>query len=166
MPQSRLDASSRRRPRSLTYVVVRKRGEALEHPGDGTRIPMRLGAGELTNIHQRRWWLRWRALFTGSLRSSQAVLRDLPRAMPCSWPALKRMFVWSLANREVELWWSLPRDDVGGACDPKKQGGPPTSHQDGYRSSASPRPRGSDHPAGPRLKFITAESLPPFTCDG
>ncbi len=112
----------------LTYVVVRKRGEALEHPGDGTRIA-EVSASEFDDMHVAPGDTVAYAVLSsrGSVEAVAAISLG-----PCLFLADVRDVRVESRNREVELWWSLPRG-VSEVRVIRKRGGPPTSHQDGYR---------------------------------
>ncbi len=116
----------------LTFVVVRKRGGALEHPGDGTRIA-EVSTSEFDDMHVTPGDTVGYAVLSkrGSVESVAAISLG-----PFLFLADVKDVRVEFRNREVELGWSLPRG-VSEVRVIRKQGGPPKSPRDGDRIPAA-----------------------------
>ena len=116
----------------LTFVVVRKRGGALEHPGDGTRIA-EVSTSEFDDMHVAPGDTVGYAVLSkrGSVESVAAISLG-----PFLFLADVKDVRVEFRNREVELGWSLPRG-VSEVRVIRKQGGPPKNPRDGDRIPAA-----------------------------
>ena len=117
---------------SLTFVVVRKGGGPLVHPGDGTRIA-EVSTCEFDDTHA-----------TPGESVGYAVLEQA-RGVESVTAISLGPFVYladvkdvrvELHHREVELAWTLPRG-VSDVRVIRKQGGPPKNPRDGERIPAA-----------------------------
>ena len=116
----------------LTFVVVRKRGGALLHPADGTRIA-EVSTCEFDDMHAAPGEAVGYAVLTrrGSVESITAISLG-----PFAFLADVKDVRVEVRLNEVELAWTLPR----GASEIRvirKQGGPPKSPRDGDRVPAA-----------------------------
>ena len=113
----------------LTFVVVRKRGGSLNHPGDGTRIA-EVSTNEFDDMHATPGRNR------GLCDPEQVVAGSNPsrrsRLGPFVFLADVKDVVVELRDHEVELAWTLPRG-VSEVRVIRKRGGPPTGPRDGER---------------------------------
>jgi hypothetical protein len=116
----------------LTFVVVRKRGGALEHPGDGTRIA-EVSASEFDDMHVPPGDTVGYAVMSkrNGVESVTAIslgpfvfLRDVSDVRV------------EFRHHEVELAWALPRG-VTEVRVIRKRGGPPKNARDGDRLPAA-----------------------------
>jgi hypothetical protein len=112
----------------LTFVIVRKRGGSLNHPGDGTWIA-EVSTNEFDDMHAAPGETVGYAILSkrGGVESVTAIslgpfvfLGDV-----------KDVHV-ELRDQEVELAWTLPRG-VSEVRVIRKRGGPPTGPRDGDR---------------------------------
>ena len=119
----------------LTFVVIRKRGGALDHPADGTRIA-EVSTSEFDDMHVAPGDTVGYAILSkrGPVESVAAISLG-----PFLFLADVKDVRVEFRNREVELGWSLPRG-VSEVRVIRKQGGPPQNPRDGDRI-----PAGLDH---------------------
>jgi hypothetical protein len=112
----------------LTFVIVRKRGGALEHPGDGTRIA-EVSTSEFDDMHVTPGDTVGYAVLSkrGKVESVAAISLG-----PFLFLADVKDVRVEFRNREVELGWCLPRG-VSEVRVIRKQGGPPRNPRDGDR---------------------------------
>jgi len=113
---------------SLTFVIVRKRGGALQHPGDGTRIA-EVSTSDFDDMHVTPGDTAGYAVLSkrGGVESVSAISLG-----PFVFLADVRDVRVELHNSEVELAWTLPRG-VSEVRVIRKQGGPPKGPRDGNR---------------------------------
>ncbi len=116
----------------LTFVIVRKRGGALEHPGDGTRVA-EVSTSEFDDMHVAPGDTVGYAILSkrGSVESVAAISLG-----PFLFLADVKDVRVEFRNREVELGWSLPRG-VTEVRVIRKRGGPPKNPRDGDRIPAA-----------------------------
>jgi hypothetical protein len=112
----------------LTFVVVRKRGGALEHPGDGTRIA-EVSTSEFDDMHVAPGDTVGYAVLAKRVSVESVAAISLG---PFLFLADVKDVRVEFRNREVELGWSLPRG-VSDVRVIRKQGGPPRNPRDGDR---------------------------------
>jgi hypothetical protein len=117
---------------ALTFVIVRKRGSALEHPGDGTRIA-EVSTSEFDDMHVTPGDTVGFAVLSkrGGAESIAAISLG-----PLLFLADVKDVRVEYRNREVELGWSLPRG-VTEVRVIRKLGGPPKNARDGDRLPAA-----------------------------
>ena len=116
----------------LTFVVIRKRGGPLEHPGDGTRIA-EVSTSEFDDMHVAPGETVGYAVLSkrGAAESAAAISLG-----PFLFLADVKDVRVEFRHREVELGWSLPRG-VSEVRVIRKQGGPPRNPRDGDRIAAA-----------------------------
>ncbi len=116
----------------LTFVVVRKRGGSLEHPGDGTRIA-EVSTSEFDDMHVAPGDTVGYAVLgkRGGVESVAAISLG-----PFLFLADVKDVRVEFRHGEVELGWSLPRG-VSEVRVIRKQGGPPKNPRDGDRIPAA-----------------------------
>ena len=116
----------------LTFVVVRKRGGSLNHPGDGTRIA-EVSTNEFDDIHAAPGETVGYAILSkrGGVESVTAISLG-----PFVFLADVKDVHVELRDQEVELAWTLPRG-VSEVRVIRKRGGPPNGPRDGERIPAS-----------------------------
>jgi hypothetical protein len=112
----------------LTFVVVRKRGSALLHPGDGTRIA-EVSTAEFDDMHVTPGDTVGYAVLTKRAGVESVTAISLG---PFIFLADVKDVRVELHHHEVELAWTLPRG-VSEVRVMRKQGGPPKSPRDGDR---------------------------------
>ena len=116
----------------LTFVVVRKRGGSLEHPGDGTRIA-EVSTSEFDDMHVAPGdTVGYAVLSKRGATESVAAISLGPFLFLADVKDVRVEF----RQREVELGWSLPRG-VSEVRVIRKQGGPPKNPRDGDRIAAA-----------------------------
>ena len=117
---------------SLTFVVVRKGGGSLLHPGDGTRIA-EVSTCEFDDTHATPGDTVGYAVLSkrGGVESVTAISLG-----PFVFLADVKDVRVDLHHREVELTWTLPRG-VSDVRVIRKQGGPPKDPRDGERIPAA-----------------------------
>ena len=117
---------------SLTFVVVRKGGGALLHPGDGTRIA-EVSTCEFDDTHATPGDTVGYAVLSkrGGVESVTAISLG-----PFVFLADVKDVRVELHHHEVELAWTLPRG-VSDVRVIRKQGGPPKNPRDGERIPAA-----------------------------
>ena len=119
----------------LTFVVVRKRGGSLEHPGDGTRIA-EVSTSEFDDMHVAPGdTVGYAVLSKRGAAESVAAISLGPFLFLADVKDVRVEF----RQREVELGWSLPRG-VSEVRVIRKQGGPP-KNPPRRANSGGPRPR-------------------------
>ena len=113
---------------SLTFVVVRKAGGALSHPGDGTRIA-EVSTCEFDDTHAPPGESVGYAVLSkrGGVESVTAISLG-----PFVFLADVKDVRVELHHHEVELAWTLPRG-VSDVRVIRKLGGPPRNPRDGER---------------------------------
>ncbi len=116
----------------LTFVVVRKRGGSLEHPGDGTRIA-EVSTSEFDDMHVPPGDTVGYAVMSkrGGVESVTAISLG-----PFVFLADVRDVRVEFRHHEVELAWTLPRG-VSEVRVIRKRGGPPKNPRDGDRLPAA-----------------------------
>jgi hypothetical protein len=116
----------------LTFVVVRKRGGQLEHPGDGTRIA-EVSASEFDDMHVPPGDTVGYAVMSkrSGVESSSAISLG-PFLFLADVTDVRVEF----RHQEVELAWALPRG-VTEVRVIRKRGGPPKNARDGDRLPAA-----------------------------
>jgi hypothetical protein len=116
----------------LTFVVVRKRGGALEHPSDGTRIA-EVSTTEFDDMHVAPGDTIGYAVLSkrGGVESIAAISLG-----PFVYLADVKDVRVEFRHQEVELGWSLPKG-VTEVRVIRKQGGPPKTPRDGDRIAAA-----------------------------
>jgi len=116
----------------LTFVVVRKRGGALLHPEDGTRIA-EVSTSEFDDMHVTPGDTVGYAVLSkrGGVESIAAISLG-----PVVFLADVKDVRVEFRHQEVELGWSLPRG-VTEVRVIRKQGGPPKTPRDGDRLPAA-----------------------------
>ena len=116
----------------LTFVVIRKRGGPLDHPGDGTRIA-EVSTSEFDDMHVAPGDTVGYAVLSkrGAAESVSAISLG-----PFLFLADVKDVRVEFRHREVELGWSLPRG-VSEVRVIRKQGGPPRDPRDGIRIPAA-----------------------------
>ena len=116
----------------LTFIVVRKRGGPLQHPGDGTRIA-EVSASEFDDIHVPPGDMVGYAVLSkrGDVESTTAISLG-PFVFLADVSDVRVEF----RHHEVELAWSLPRG-VNEVRVIRKRGGPPKNARDGDRLPAA-----------------------------
>ena len=116
----------------LTFVVVRKRGGSLNHPGDGTRIA-EVSTNEFDDMHAAPGETVGYAILSkrGGIESVTAISLG-----PFVFLADVKDVHVELRDQEVELAWTLPRG-VSEVRVIRKSGGPPTGPRDGDRIPAA-----------------------------
>ena len=116
----------------LTFVVVRKRGGPLQHPGDGTRIA-EVSTSEFDDMHVTPGDTVGYAVLSkrGGVESVAAISLG-----PFVFLADVKDVRVEFRHSEVELGWSLPRG-VSEVRVIRKQGGPPKNPRDGDRIPAA-----------------------------
>ena len=141
----------------LTFVVVRKRGGALEHPGDGTRIA-EVSTSEFDDMHVTPGDTVGYAVLSkrGGVESVSAISLG-----PFVFLADVKDVRVEVHNHEVELAWTLPRG-VSEVRVIRKQGGPPKSPA---TATAFP-PRSTMRWTGTSIpmRFTTTGSTPSTRC--
>jgi hypothetical protein len=116
----------------LTFVVIRKRGGPLEHPGDGTRIA-EVSTSEFDDMHVTPGeTVGYAVLSKRGAAESVAAISLGPFLFLADVKEVRVEF----RDREVELGWSLPRG-VSEVRVIRKQGGPPRNPRDGDRIPAA-----------------------------
>jgi hypothetical protein len=112
----------------LTFVVVRKRGGALQHPSDGTRIA-EVSTTEFDDMHVAPGETVGYAVLSkrGGVESIAAISLG-----PFVFLADVKDVRVEFRHQEVELGWSLPRG-VTEVRVIRKRGGPPKTPRDGDR---------------------------------
>jgi hypothetical protein len=112
----------------LTFVVVRKRGGTLSHPGDGTRVA-EVSTSEFDDMHVTPGDTVGYAVMSkrGGIESVNAVSLG-----PFVFLADVKDVRVDVRHHEVELAWALPRG-VSDIRVIRKQGGPPRGPRDGDR---------------------------------
>jgi hypothetical protein len=116
----------------LTFVVIRKRGGPLEHPGDGTRIA-EVSTSEFDDMHVAPGeTVGYAVLSKRGPAESVAAISLGPFLFLADVKDVRVEF----RHREVELGWSLPRG-VSEVRVIRKQGGPPRNPRDGDRIPAA-----------------------------
>ena len=117
---------------SLTFVVVRKGGGLLMHPGDGTRIA-EVSTCEFDDMHATPGDSVGYAVLSkrGGVESVTAISLG-----PFVFLADVKDVRVELHQSEVELAWTLPRG-VSDVRVIRKQGGPPKNPRDGERIPAA-----------------------------
>ena len=117
----------------LTFIVVRKRGGPLEHPGDGTRIA-EVSASEFDDMHVPPGdTVGYAVLSKRSVRRIDD--RHLAGALRVSGRCELTCGV-EFRHQEVELAWALPRG-VTEVRVIRKSGTPPKNARDGDRLPAA-----------------------------
>jgi len=117
---------------ALTFIIVRKRGSALDHPGDGTRIA-EVSTSEFDDMHVMPGdTVAYAVLSKRGGAESIAAISLGPLVFLADVKDVRVEF----RHREVELGWSLPRG-VTEVRVIRKQGGPPKSPRDGDRLPAA-----------------------------
>jgi hypothetical protein len=112
----------------LTFVVVRKSGGALEHPGDGTRIA-EVSTSQFSDTHVAPGdTVGYAVLSKRRGVESVTAISIGPFVFLADVKDVRVEF----RHREVELGWSLPRG-VSEVRVIRKQGGPPKNPRDGDR---------------------------------
>jgi hypothetical protein len=116
----------------LTFVIIRKRGGALLHPADGTRIA-EVSTSEYDDMHVPPGDTSGYAVLSkrGGVESISAISIG-----PLVFLADVKDVRVDLHYREVELAWTLPRG-VSDVRVIRKQGGPPKNPRDGDRIPAA-----------------------------
>ncbi len=116
----------------LTFVVVRKRGGALAHPGDGTRIA-EVSTSEFDDMHVAPGdTVGYAVLSKRGAAESVAAISLGPFLFLADVKDVRVEF----RHREVELGWTLPRG-VSEVRVIRKLGGPPKNPRDGDRIPAA-----------------------------
>ncbi len=117
---------------ALTFIIVRKRGSALDHPGDGTRIA-EVSTSEFDDMHVTPGDTVAYAVLSkrGGAESISAISLG-----PVVFLADVKDVRVEFRHREVELGWSLPRG-VTEVRVIRKQDGPPKNPRDGDRIPAA-----------------------------
>jgi hypothetical protein len=117
---------------ALTFIIVRKRGSALDHPGDGTRIA-EVSTSEFDDMHVTPGdTVAYAVLSKRSGAESIAAISLGPLVFLADVKDVRVEF----RHREVELGWSLPKG-VTEVRVIRKQGGPPKTPRDGDRIPAA-----------------------------
>jgi hypothetical protein len=112
----------------LTFIVVRKPGGALHHPGDGTRIA-EVSTSEFDDMHVTPGDTVGYAVL--SKRRGVESVSAISLGPFVFLADVKDVRV-EFREREIELGWSLPRG-VSEVRVIRKQGGPPKNPRDGDR---------------------------------
>jgi hypothetical protein len=112
----------------LTFIVVRKRGGALEHPGDGTRIA-EISTSEYDDMHAAPGESVGYAVLSkrGGVESITAISLG-----PVMFLADVKDARVEFRDQEIELVWTPPRG-VSEVRVVRKQGAPPRDPRDGER---------------------------------
>jgi hypothetical protein len=112
----------------LTFVVVRKRGGALQHPADGTRIA-EISTSEYDDVHAAPGSAVGYAVL--SKRGGVESITAISLGPLIFLPDVKDVRV-DFRDQEVELVWSPPRG-VSEVRVVRKRGSPPRDPRDGER---------------------------------